>query len=527
LTAAIVALPTSLAFGVSSGLGPVAGLYGAIACGICASLFGGTPALVTGPTGPMTVVVAAMLSSHQDRPELVFAAIIFGGFLQILLGRIRAGQLIHYIPYPVISGFMTGIGVIIIILQLRGLLGMKTIGSVLASLQTIGETFHHVNAQALGVGLSSLAAIYLLPCLSKRIPAALVALAIATSGAAVLHFDLPAIGSIPSTIPRCTLPLINLTDVHDILLNAITLAILGSMDSLLTSVICDRITRGRHDSDQELVGQGVGNIVSGLLGGLPSAGNTMLSVVSVNSGGRSPLAGVSNGLILLTVLAWLGPIVAKVPSACLAAILISVGISIIDYRGLKTIRKAPIEDVVVMLVVIALTVFADLIVAVGIGIALACILFAKRLSDARLSDLQSLESLEHLHEAAQSVPAELWAKVYIYTFNGPLFFGEVKNFAESVDKLSKARYIILGFSNVPIIDQTGAYAVEESVEKWEAKGIKVLFTGMQGPVSQTLNDMGVIHKIEMQNCFQHAEQAIESIAAVENDFCRGTLQDGS
>jgi SulP family sulfate permease len=293
-------------------------------------------------------------------------------------------------------------------------------------------------------------------------------------------------------------------------MNAMSLALLGSIDSLLTSVVVDKLRSARHDSDQELVGQGVGNLVSGLFGGLPGAGATMRSVVNVKAGGSTNWSGVFHGLILVAVLIGLGPYAARIPQACLAGILITVGISIIDYRGLKSIKKAPREDVIVMIVVILLTVFVDLIMAVVIGITLASTLFAKKLADMKSTRVEDLASLEHLLTAVDRLPHELRQKIYIYTFDGPLFFGEMRNFTHSIEQHPEARYVILRFTNVPMIDQTAIYALEDAIARWRGAGMNVLFAELQPPIFKALEDFGVVH----ENCyFGHLDEAIESIAA--------------
>lgn len=516
LTAAVVALPIALAFGVSSGLGAAAGLYGAIATGIIAAMFGGTPGQVTGPTGPMTVVVTAMFAAYPDHPHLIFASVFAAGLLQILFGKVKAGQILHYIPYPVISGFMSGIGTIIIILQLRPFVGLPSIGDVLSAVQAGLELFQKPSLQAVIVGVVTLIVIYLLPRIWRNAPAVLLALLAGTAVQQFMHFDTPTIGNIPSGLPLPTIPMFHFSDLHVVLSNAFSLAVLGSIDSLLTSIVMDKKMKTQHDSDQELIGQGMGNMAAALIGGLPGAGATMRSLVNVKSGGKTQLSGVIHGFLLLFVLLGMGKYAAQIPLSCLAAILISVGISILDYRGLRSIRKAPREDVIVMLVVYALTVFVDLIIAVGVGVVLACTLFTKKLSDAKLAQIGGIDTLEHLHEVSHHLPQSLREQIIIYTFNGPLFFGEVKNFTDSIEKLSKAKYVILRFSNVPMIDQTGAYALEEAVEHWEQEGIKILFSGMNPGIRQTLEDVGVIHKIEMQNCFTHSEEAIEAIVDFES-----------
>ncbi|HEY9686026.1 MAG TPA: SulP family inorganic anion transporter, partial [Coleofasciculaceae cyanobacterium] len=469
ITAAIIALPLALAFGVASGLGATAGLYGAVACGIFAALFGGTPGQVSGPTGPMTVVTAGMIMNHHDHPDLIFASIILAGLIQILLGVFRLGKLIEYIPYPVISGFMTGIGVIIIALQIPPLFGLSGAGNVLEALEIFPRIPALLNPVATVIGLGTLATILILKKISPRLPSALIALALSTLAVVLLRPDIPLIGAIPAGLPIPHLPTIHLPELRLITEAAIALALLGSLDSLLTSVVVDKITGNRHDSNKELLGQGVGNMVSGLIGGLPGAGATMRSVVNIHAGGRTNLSGVIHGLLLLAVLLGLGALTANIPLACLAGILIHVGITIIDYRGLKGIRRSPRSDTAVMLVVLGLTVFVDLIIAVIAGIALASVLFVKNLSDVEPSTHHDLPEDELPH----GLPKELSREIYRYRFKGPLYFGEARNFSAVMDKLKGIRYLILDFEHVPMIDQTGAFALEDAIERAQRQGVKV------------------------------------------------------
>jgi SulP family sulfate permease len=514
LMAAIIALPLCLAFGVASGLGAASGLYSAIACGIFAGLFGGTPGQCSGPTGPMTVVAASLVAANPDRPELLFAAVIVAGILLIAGGRFKFGQLIHYIPYPVISGFMTGIGLIIVCIEVHPLCGLPGSGNVLNAIQRLTD-LQGFSFEALLIGIFTLSAIYLLPLISKRLPASLLALVAVTWFSQAVHLNIPTIGEIPMGLPAPSLPTIELIDVRTVLQGGLTLALLGAIDSLLTSLVLDRVVRSRHDSNQELIGQGIGNIISGLIGGLPGAGATMRSMVNVRAGGRTYLSSGLHGVILLLVLLGLHQVASLIPLSALAAVLISVGLGIMDWRSLRRIGRMPRSDTVVMSVVLALTVFVDLIVAVLVGTALASVLFVKRLADAEVSSLGSLDSLAEYRQHAEQIPREVRETIHTYHFNGPLFFGEAKNLISIAEKLSQARYIILRFYNVPFIDQTGAYALEDVIEKWEQNGIKVLFVGLQPHVKQTLEAVGTIHKIDMQNCFDRFEDAIEAIREFE------------
>lgn len=518
LMAAVVALPLALAFGVASGLGAQAGLYGAIACGIFASLFGGTPGQVSGPTGPMTVVAAGIIATHTNQPELVFGAIILGGVLQILIGAIKGGQLVHYIPYPVVSGFMSGIGFIIILVEIPPLFGLDTPSSAVAGLQSLVRIPGLMIPEALGIGLLTLTLIYLLPRFIKVVPSSLIALIVCSALAMVLGMEIPRIediGQIPQGIPMPVLPAISLSDLAIIVPAGISLALLGSIDSLLTSVIVDKITFKRHDSDKELTGQGIGNIVAGLFGGLPGAGATMRSVVNVRNGGQTGLSGVVHGILLLGVLLGAGSIASQIPLACLAGILIATGISIIDYRGLKTVFRAPKDDVLVMLLVLGLTVFLDLIIAVLAGLSLAAFLFCKRFADLEASHHDHLDSLEHLKDIIKQIPEALVRNIYIYTFNSPLFFGEAQNFNLLVSNLSNVKILILDFRNVPMIDQTGLFTLEDSIGILQRKGIRLMLVGLSDELHRKLDKMHLFDKVPAKNCFDSLESALSSFALTE------------
>ena len=390
LVAAVVALPLALAFGVASGAGAIAGLYGAIFVGLFAALFGGTPAQVSGPTGPMTVVMAGLIAQFGHEPSLVFTAVILGGGLQILLGLSGVGQYIALIPYPVISGFMSGIGAIIIILQAGPLVGHAAHSEgVLATLAMLPSFFADPVVDALVLGVVSLAIVYGMPeRVGKIVPPPLLALLVGTVLGVFAFPGAPVIGPIPTSFPMPVLPSLHLDAVKMVIDEAIVLAMLGSIDSLLTSLVCDNMTRTRHDSNRELIGQGIGNAVAGLFGGLPGAGATMRSVINIRTGGRTPISGVFHAVVLLAVLLGLGSLAERIPLAVLAGILVKVGVDIIDWRFLKHVLHAPRADMTIMLVVCAMTVLADLIMAVAVGLVLASVLFVKRMADLELMNLR-------------------------------------------------------------------------------------------------------------------------------------------
>jgi sulfate permease, SulP family len=311
-------------------------------------------------------------------------------------------------------------------------------------------------------------------------------------------------------MPR--LPLISLTDFLIIIPAGISLALLGSIDSLLTSLIVDKVTFNRHDSNKELLGQGVGNIVSGLIGGLPGAGATMRSVVNVQNGGRTNLSGIVHGLILLIILLGAAPIASLIPLATLAGILITVGISIIDYRGLKSVRRSPKDDVMVMFLVLGLTVFLDLITAVLVGLSLAAFLFCKRFAELDISEHGRLDSLQDMQGVIKTIPEDKLKEIYTYTFNGPLFFGEARNFNYTVSNLIDVKTMILNFGNVPLMDQTGMISLEDSVLLLEKRGCKVIFVGLNPENRNCLEKMGLIDNISRQNYFETFEAAISHLS---------------
>jgi len=405
ITAGIVALPLALAFGVQSGLGASAGLYGAIFLGIFASLFGGTSTQISGPTGPMTVVtttlVAMVVKEHgglENGLGLILLVFVLAGFFQILFGALKLGQYIRYIPYPVVSGFMSGIGVIILALQLFPAAGLASPSTVTAVFKNLPDLLSTASIPSLMLTIATLAMIYLFPLLSKKIPGTLVALVLGTLAALVLKLEVPLIGEIPSGFPRPqtgSFASFELTWLLIAVGPALTLAGLGSIDTLLTSVVNDNLTRTKHHSNKELIGQGIGNMVAGFFGGLPGAGATMRTLVNIKSGGKTGLSGVIHGLFLLLTLVGLGSLVRHIPLPVLSGILITVGIGIIDKKGLKDLLKIPRADAVVMVAVLLLTVFVDLLQAVGIGMIIASVLFMKRIGDLA-ENKASLHPMNHI-----------------------------------------------------------------------------------------------------------------------------------
>lgn len=509
VTAGIVALPLALAFGIqafsgvndpsASSLGALAGLVGATFLGFFASLFGGTHSQISGPTGPMTVITAGLIggawatSAGNISTVLVTMSLagLFCGLFQILFGVLRIGKYVRYIPYPVLSGFMSGIGVIIILQQIYPIVGLKAPVEVLDMLIKFPAAVSGgISLTALLLGIGTILIIWLLPKFTKVVPATLVALILMTVVSLFLDMDdALIIGSIPSGLPMPFFAKSNITlsgiDWGTALSAAITpgltLACLGSIDTLLTSVVADNITKTKHNSNKELIGQGIGNAIAGLFCGIAGAGATMRTVVNVKSGGRTQISGMVHALLLLSILLGLGSLVKFVPLSVLAGILITVGFGIIDFRGFKDLLKVTRGDAFVLLAVFLVTVFVDLLTAVAIGMVAACVLFMKSFGDL-VEDNESVSKLQGKDKESpwdddDLIPAAIRDGVYIIHLNGPLFFGSVTKFNEMVKSVPESASVaIIRMKKVGYIDQSGQYAIETAVLDLKAKGVEVYFS---------------------------------------------------
>ena len=542
ITAGIVALPLALAFGIqafggvndpaAASTGALAGIVGATMLGFFASLFGGTHSQISGPTGPMTVVAATMISGiwassgGNISSVLISMALagLFCGLFQILFGIIKLGKYIRYIPYPVLSGFMSGIGVIIILQQLYPLVGLKGTGTMIDLVMGIpAAVADGISVTALLLGLGTILIIELFPLVTKKVPATLVALIVMTVISLFCNLDGKLIiGEIPSGLP---LPFfakagIDMASIDwGVVLKAslipgLTLAGLGSIDTLLTSVVADNITKTKHNSNKELIGQGIGNAMAGLFCGLPGAGATMRTVVNVKSGGRTQISGMIHALLLLAILLGLGSLVKYVPLSVLAGILITVGWGIIDFRGFKDLFKIPKADAVVLVVVFIITVFVDLLTAVGIGMVIACVLFMKRASDLveggySSSTMTNAEMRKGLPDPGlpnfdKSMPwndeggftDEMRKHIFVQRLNGPIFFGTINKFKEVMEDIpDHAKVVIIRMKLVSFMDQSGLYAMETAIKDLQDRGILVLMTIIQPQPMYMLKTLNVIPSV--------------------------------
>lgn len=520
LTAAVVALPLALAMGVTSGAGPIAGIYGAIFVGLFAALFGGTPAQVSGPTGPMTVVMAVIFMEYTamfpDRPEygaaLAFSVVIMGGLFQILFGIMRLGKYINLIPHPVVSGFMSGIGVIIILLQLPPLLGFASQSGPIASMNAVPAALDAPVISAILIAGLALLIVYFLPNkINRLIPSPLLALIVGTlvlfvwqggditsaveNGKTVYTMgDVPILGDIPTGFPTPQFPVMEIDLLAGMLKSAFILAALGAIDSLLTSLVADSVTRTYHESNRELIGQGIGNTISGLFGGLPGAGATMRTVVNVKAGGRTPLSGALHALILLGIILGAGVVARYIPHALLAGILIKVGTDIIDWDYLKRIKAAPKAGVVIMFVVFSVTVFIGLIEAVALGMIMASFLFMQRMSDLQMNSVTAVthgESCPILSKEESQILDEADGRILLYHISGPMSFGAAKGMARRLASFDHYDVLILDLYDVPQVDFTSTRALDDMLHDAKDRGRYAYVIGCAEQVCKMLKAQGV------------------------------------
>ena len=523
LVAGVVALPLALAFGVQSGLGAIAGLYGAIAVGVFAAIFGGTATQASGPTGPMTVVSAALVAasieitgSLEAAMPIIILTFLLGGIFQIVFGFLNIAGYVKYFPYPVVSGFMSGVGLIIIILQLFPFVGLSSAKSTWLVMQDLPRLFSDFNWQALVLGVITIIVYFVFPYITKAIPSALVALIFSSVLSFLLKWDVPIIGEIPSGLPSLQVSGLFSIDASAyalVLEYALVLAVLGSIDSLLTSVIADNMTKTKHNSNRELIGQGIGNSIAAIFGGIPGAGATKGTVININSGGRTRLSGATHGLFLLAVLLGLGKLAAFIPLSVLAGLLIPIAFKIIDVKGLKHLLVVPRADAVVLIIVLLITTFGSLIQAVGIGLLLASLLFMKRASDIgekgmEVGTLAGFDGEKPWQDEKEFYEAHK-DKVYIKHLYGPLFFGFTSHFQDEIANIpEQVKALIIRLDRVPYIDQSGLYALENAVLELEQRGIQVLLTAVQEQPKDKLVSIDIVPDlISEEHIFETIEDA--------------------
>ena len=510
LTAAVIALPMALAFGVASGAGATAGLWGAVLVGLFAALFGGTPTLISEPTGPMTVVMTAVIAGLTARnPEhglaMAFTVVMLAGVFQIGFGLLRLGRYVTQMPYTVISGFMSGIGLILIILQLGPFLGQASPkGGVIGTLQSLPELIAGARPLEVCLALITLAILWFTPKPLKKIaPPQLIALLVGTLVSLPLisgfgSEDIRRIGEIASGFPQLQLPMFSAAELQLMVVDAAVLGMLGCIDALLTSVVADSLTRTEHNSNKELIGQGLGNLVSGLFGGLPGAGATMGTVVNIQSGGRSALSGIFRAVILMLVILVGAPLAAEIPQAVLAGIALKVGVDIVDWDFIKRAHRISLNGALIMYLVIALTVLVDLITAVFVGVFIANILTIDKMSALQSEAIQSVSTGDgdlEISDDERELLNQGHGKVLLFQLNGAMIFGVAKAINREHNAISDCRAVVFDLSKVSHLGVTAALAVENAVEEAIEVGRLVYVVGASGTTRRRLEKLGLFSKL--------------------------------
>lgn len=536
LTAAVVALPLALAMGVASGAGPIAGIYGAIFVGFFAALIGGTPAQVSGPTGPMTVVMALIFTQYTAMfpadPEmgaaLAFTIVVMGGLFQVGFGVLKIGKFIELVPHPVVSGFMSGIGVIIILIQIGPLFGHVSSAKPVEAVQTISDFVSNPHQASLMLGLLVILIVYgvprFLPKLNKMVPSPLLALVVGTLGY-ILFFQgtgVSILGEIPTGLPDPAMPIIVWDLLPGMISSALILAALGSIDSLLTSLVADNVTKTYHKSDRELIGQGIGNTVAGLFGGLPGAGATMRTVVNVKAGGQTPISGALHALILLAIVLGAGGLASEIPKAVLAGILIKVGTDIIDWEYLSKMRHVPKAGVILMLTVLFMTVFVDLIMAVATGMVMASLIFLQRVTNLQLSSMvlsnKAIEAMDLNVEETQ-IMAAAKQRIVLFEIGGAVSFGAAKGMVKKVADYNDYDVLVLDMTDVPVIDYSASRALDTVIEDAIAAGREVMMSGVRSGVNKSLKKQKVLDRVHSEYVFVKRIGALrEALKFVKNEM---------
>ncbi len=508
ITTAVVGLPVALAFGVASGLGAMAGLYGAIALGFFAAVFGGTRSQISGPTGPMAVAMAVVITDHASTLAEALTVVVMAGIIQALLGVLRFGRFVSYTPYSVISGFMSGVGIIIIILQTLPALGAASAdGGPLEVMRAWPDAIAGINASAVAIAAVSLSVCIFWPArFSRWFPATLAALAAGTLLGVLWLADAPVIGEVPTGLPEFTAPALSLGALAGAVQPAVTLALLGAVDSLLTSLIADSMTRTRHNPNQELIGQGLGNIATGLVGGLPGAGATVGTVVNIRAGGSTRVSGALRALVLLTLVLGAGSYVESIPLAALAGILLKVGWDIVDWRFLKRLRRVQREHLMIMGITMVLTVVLDLITAVAIGLIVAAMSAARQFERLQLDNVVSVPLLDQsfLGHTADGTSdsdvsigaADFSARVGLVALRGTFTVASSKSLIDILGAdIAEHEVVIIDFADTVHMDDSAALVVERLLDTAEASGTEVILLGLDGAPATSLHALDVLGQV--------------------------------
>ena len=519
LTSMVLALPVALGFGIASGMGASAGLYGAIIVGFLAAVFGGTRSQISGPTPAMTVAMATIMVTYSDSLTEALTIVVLAGLMQVLLGLSKIGRFVAYTPHVVVSGFMSGIGVIVMLVQALPFLGKSSAGGPLDALAALPEAVTSLNPDAAIIGTVTLLAAFLWPRrLDKALPAPLAALAIGTALGMVWLTDAPVIGAIPTGLPSLHLALPEPSFYLTALQPALILALLGSVDALLTSLVADSLTGNRHNPDRELVGQGIGNMAAGLFGALPGAGATVGTVTNIRAGGRTPVSGVLRSALLLAVVLGLGGLVDPIPLAALAGVLVKVGWDIIDWRMLARVHRLRTDHLLVMLITLMLTIFVDLVTAVAIGLIAGGMAHARQLEQLELDSLVSTPLLDRVFFAGFRPVEEFdayQARVGLLALRGSFTVASSHRLVSVIGEDIKDHDVVMfDFSEATYIDDSAAMVIEQLLDVAERADTHCIMMGLTGSVATTLDTLNILHAVGDENRVRDLDEARPLAAAL-------------
>lgn len=506
LTSTIVALPFALAFGVTSGVGASAGIYCAILTGLFASIFGGTNQQISGPNTGLTVAMVAILTSFvAQSPDngiaAAFTVVSLAGVFQMLFGFFKLGKYFTLVSYPVISGFTSGIGVLIIISQVEPFFGQPLTQLPWSSFDAMMNTFTNPSTV---VAFACLLVLFLWPQkLNRVIPASIIALAGAATFYVFSGTDIDVVGAISSELPSFNIPIWDSVLASEMIKSALLIATLSTLDSLMTSLTVDSISNELHDSDQELVGQGVGNIVAGLFGALPGGGATMRTVTNLRAGGTTPLSGILHALFILAIVLWAGEYTAYIPTAVLAAILIHVGISIIDWNFLKRIHQIPLFSASLMLSTMVMSVAFDLVTAVLIGVFIANLVTIRRLSEIQLDNIKlyTAKNAEHLSTDEMKLLQAMDDSVLLLNISGPIGFGVARGLKQSVSELDQNKALLIDLTDANFVGVTSTIAIEEIIIGYQKQGRDILLSSVCQRVRNDFDQLKLLDRIAPEHIF--------------------------
>ena len=513
VTATVVCLPISLAFGIASGLGASAGLWGAISAGFFASIVGGTKTQITGPTAPMAVAVSVVVTTYASTPGEAFSIVVMAGILQLLLGASTVGRYVAYTPRVVVSGFMSAIGIIVMTMQLLPLLGSPLAsGGAIGALKALPAAIESLNYQALIVGLVTLLVAIIWPQrLNKFMPSLLMALIVGTSLSLFWLDDVQVIGAISAELPSIQAEFTTWGFVARSFEPALILALIGAVDSLITSVVADTLTGTKHKSNRELFGQGIGNIAAGLIGGLACSGTTTGTVTNIRAGGRTIISGILYALFLIAIVVALGHLVEPIPLAALAGVLIKVGWGIIDWRIVSRVHLIRRDRLLILVVTLLLTIFVDLLTAVAVGLITGAMAHARTLEKFELDHVISVPILDQVF-FAETIGARIddpfSARVGLVSLEGMFSVASSSKLVEAVAKdIQDHEIVIFDFDKTTFIDDSIAMTIEQLIESADQQGTGVIVTNLRGDVQTTVNSLNILQLVPERRITESMEQA--------------------